>query len=252
MADLNAESESEFDRVAADYDEQLHRGVSLSGERKEYFAEARVAWLKRRLAGRLDGTPSVMDYGCGTGTAIPFLLDAFQPAAILGVDISAASLATARLTHPSACVRFARPADYAPQSQVQLVFTNGTFHHIPPRERPTVLAYLFRALCPGGWLAIWENNPWNPGTRMVMKRIPFDRDAVTISAWRLARLVRAAGFAVERTDFLFVFPNALRALRPLEPALARWPLGAQYLVLARRPSTSPNRSPGGKRSPRIE
>ena len=37
------------------------------------------------------------------------------------------------------------------------------------------------ALLTGGVLALFENNPWNPGTRLVMKRIPFDRNAQTIS-----------------------------------------------------------------------
>jgi len=36
-------------------------------------------------------------------------------------------------------------------------------------------------------------------------------------------------------DFCFIFPHALRALRPIERWLTRLPLGAQYLVLARKP-----------------
>ena len=35
-----------------------------------------------------------------------------------------------------------------------------------------------------------------------------------------------------RTDFLFVFPKVLAPLRGLEPALAKAPAGAQYMVLA--------------------
>ena len=41
--------------------------------------------------------------------------------------------------------------------------------------------------------------------------------------------------SLPRTDFLFVFPRVLGWLRGVEPRLARWPLGAQYLVLGRRP-----------------
>ena len=43
-----------------------------------------------------------------------------------------------------------------------------------------------------------------------------------------------AGFDVLRTDFLFFFPRALSALRPLESRLARFPAGAQYMVLCRK------------------
>ena len=92
------------------------------------------------------------------------------------------------------------------------------------------------ALRPGGLFALWENNPWNPGTRLVMRRIPFDRDADdAVRAAERGGCSRNAGFEIVSTDFLFVFPRALRALRPVERRLARLPAGAQYLVLARCP-----------------
>ncbi len=47
--------------------------------------------------------------------------------------------------------------------------------------------------------------------------------------------MRNAGFEILGTDSLFIFPAALAALRPLEPALCKLPLGGQYLVLCRKP-----------------
>jgi hypothetical protein len=47
-------------------------------------------------------------------------------------------------------------------------------------------------------------------------------------------MLARGGFEVRRTDYLFVFPRLLKALRGLEPALARAPLGAQYQVLCRK------------------
>jgi hypothetical protein len=65
-----------------------------------------------------------------------------------------------------------------------------------------------------------------------MKRIPFDRDAITLTPPETLELVCKGGFsAATSTRFLFYFPRPLAALRPLEPALARLPLGAQYYVL---------------------
>ncbi|MDA0576675.1 MAG: class I SAM-dependent methyltransferase [Verrucomicrobia bacterium] len=225
--------DADFDAYAARYDEALHRGVSLSGERKEYFAEARIAWLSRRagVSARFD---TIMDFGCGTGSGLPGLYRQLAPRRLLGVDVSQASLDEARRAHGALPAQFLRPQDGPPAAPVQLVFSNGTFHHISPTERPGVLAYLHASLAPGGTLAIWENNPWNPGTRLVMSRIPFDRDAMPVSAPTLARLVRGAGFTVLHVDYLFIFPAFLKALRGLEPHLTRLPLGAQYLVLARK------------------
>jgi hypothetical protein len=67
-----------------------------------------------------------------------------------------------------------------------------------------------------------------------MRRIPFDRDAKLLSPPRARELLTRAGFAVLRTDFLFLFPRVLSALRPLEGWLARFPAGAQYMVLCRK------------------
>jgi hypothetical protein len=66
---------------------------------------------------------------------------------------------------------------------------------------------------------------------MVMRRIPFDRDAIPLSPPETRRLVKAAGLSVVRVRSLFYFPSALAFLRPLEPALAFLPLRTQYYVL---------------------
>ncbi len=46
--------------------------------------------------------------------------------------------------------------------------------------------------------------------------------------------LQAGGFEIVRSDFLFIFPGALRWLRGLESLLSNIPLGAQYLVLGRK------------------
>jgi len=222
-----------FDGVAAEYDAALQEGLAATGEAKEYFARERVALLARRLAELGVRPQTVLDFGCGTGSGVPFLLDALAPRELVGVDVSTASLAIARATHGSDRVRFVAIDAFVPTGTIDLVFCNGVFHHIPIAERRGALAYIVRALRPGGLLALWENNPWNPGTRYVMSRISFDRDAITLTPLEARRLVRSAGLDILRTDFRFYFPHALRALRWIEPALTRVPLGGQYQVLAR-------------------
>jgi hypothetical protein len=103
-------------------------------------------------------------------------------------------------------------------------------------ERAGAVEYIYKALRPGGWFAMFENNPWNPGTRYVMSKIPFDRDAVTLSPVEGKRMVRAGGFGVKRVDFLFYFPAVLKFMRPLEMLLYKVPMGTQYLVLAKKPA----------------
>jgi SAM-dependent methyltransferase len=223
-----------FDRAAAEYAEQLQQGLQLSGESAQYFVSGRVN-RTREWCAQLGLSPqSVLDFGCGTGQAIADLAKAFTGARLEGVDVSAQSLATADRANPG-IARWTLLGDWKPDASVDLVYCNGVMHHVPPPERDQVYAMLYACLRPGGVLCMWDNSPWSPAARWVMSRIPFDRDAIMVwpSAMR-AGLVRA-GFDYLRREYHFIFPSLLAALRPIETVLRPVPVGAQYLVLARKP-----------------
>jgi SAM-dependent methyltransferase len=226
----------EFDRYAAEYDAALAQGINVSGEDKIYFASGRVAWLSSCLNRQRFEPQAAMDFGCGTGSAAPFLFDLIKIKSLVGVDVSPASLEVARRASDLGDAQFLLFNQYEPASQIDLAFCNGVFHHIPVADRAGAIDYVYRSLKPGGYFALWENNPWNPGTRYVMSRIPFDRDAITLSAPETRRLCSARGFEILRTDFLFIFPALLGWLRGIEPLVSRLPLGAQYQVLCRKRS----------------
>ncbi|MBC7974452.1 MAG: class I SAM-dependent methyltransferase, partial [Myxococcales bacterium] len=153
---------------------------------------------------------------------------------VVGVDVSDGLLDRARAAFANEPrVSFHRIDVHEAPGSADVAFVNGVFHHIPPADRAQALAYVRRSLKPGGLFAFWENNPWNPGTRYIMSRVSFDANAITITPPEAQSMLRDAGFAIVRTDFLFYFPRALRVLRPLERALSSLPLGGQYLVLCR-------------------
>jgi SAM-dependent methyltransferase len=224
-----------FDAYAREYDAALMRGVSVSGEGKEYFAQGRVFWFARRLEELGVSPQSVVDFGCGTGSATPFLLEIPGVKSVLGIDVSQGLIEVARQQHGSERARFLTLREYTPSAQMDAAFCNGVFHHIPLAERAEAVSFIQRTLRPGGLFAFWENNPWNPGTRLVMSRILFDRDAITLTPPEARRLLRNNGFTIVGTDFLFIFPKPLKWLRPLEKTLTRLPFGAQYQVLCRKP-----------------
>lgn len=231
MTEGAAREAVDFDQFATNYDAELDRGISLSGEDKDFFARGRVEWLAECLK---DQRPArVLDYGCGIGSTSPLLTSVLGAHSVVGVDTSGEAIALARKSAPPN-ISFDTIASYRPSGDMDAVYCNGVFHHIPPAERAGAIQYVRESLRPGGVFAFWENNPWNPGTRIVMSRIPFDRDAVLVSALEAKRLLRAAGFEILSTHFMFVFPNALRVLRPLERPLSGLPLGAQYQVLCRK------------------
>jgi SAM-dependent methyltransferase len=228
-------SSTDFDAFAEDYEDELNRGLALSGEGWSFYARGRVEWLARCLD-RLHFTPRrILDFGCGTGLATRFFLELLDVQSVLGVDLSAKSLDVARAEHAGLPADFRLAGDHRPDGTCDLAFCNGVFHHVPPADRPEAMRYVVDCLRPGGLFALWENNPWNPGTRYVMSRVPFDRDAVMLSARETAACMQGAGLVPLRTDYCFFFPRFARMFRFLEPYLAWLPLGAQYQVLGRKP-----------------
>jgi SAM-dependent methyltransferase len=225
---------SRFDDFVLDYDSALEQGLSVSGEDKEYFCHGRVAWLKSCLRELSCQPKTVLDFGCGTGFTAPYFIDLIQAESVLGVDSSSKSIELAGRNYGSNCVEFTQIQGFQPRGQIDLAFCNGVFHHIPVESRLYAIQFINQSLRTGGLFAFWENNPWNPGTRYVMSRIPFDRDAVTLNVLEARRLLRSGGFEVLRTDFLFVFPRFLKWLRFVEPIMSKLPLGAQYQILCRK------------------
>lgn len=226
-------AENLFDK-SREYEEMLDRGVRLSGESREFFMVGRVDDLRDRLS-REFRPRRILDFGCGIGDTAAYLAEVFSDAEVVGVDTAANALAHAREAHAGDRLDFRLVEELEADGSFDLCYTNGVFHHIPPAEREGAVRLIHRALAPGGRFALMENNPWNPGTRMVMARIEFDRDAIPLSPPETRRLLRRGGFReTTRPRFLFVFPRFLSLLRFAEPALAGLPLGAQYYVIGTR------------------
>lgn len=228
------ENKAEFDKFARGYEALLKPWLKLAGAPREYFARSRLTWLSYLLHEQEIEPRQVMDFGCGTGMSLPLLGDILHAEQVIGLDTSEESLAVARELVGGRCVQLATPAKYLPQEDLDLVFCNGVFHHIPVAERPAAVDYVYRCLRPGGVFALWENNPWNPIQSFAMKHSKIDENAIPLPPSESHRLVGSDRFSVIRIDYLFFFPGYFRWLQPLEKWLIKVPLGAQYQVLARR------------------
>src|ERR1019366_5360080 len=185
---------SEYDQYVQDYKEIIDRGAALTGETFEYFIELRVDLMARELSAR-GGSPSrILDFGCGIGATEKVLRDRFPAASIHGVDASAESIKAAESRglqgvtfhfSESARLPFADGA-------FDLVYSNGTFHHIDHGKHAAVFAELRRVLAPGGHLFVFENNPLNPLMVRGMRQNPFDAGTKMLFPWYLRRVVRGA------------------------------------------------------------
>ncbi len=224
---------SGFDHYAQTYDEDLNRSLLISGEDKHFFAERRVAFLTQCLKNLGESPRSALDYGCGTGDTVPLLERFLGLESVIGLDVSAKSLDVANRSHNRPAYKFVELRDYSPAGNLDLVYTNGVFHHIAREDRSNALAYIHKCLRSTGMFAFWENNPLNPGTRYVMSQCSFDHDAIPIRAG-VAKSLLANGFEIVSESYLFFFPRFFSIFRPVESYLTRVPLGAQYQILCRK------------------
>lgn len=217
---------AEFDRFADSYRTVLDQGVAASGESSEYFADYKARWLASRLGHGFAGR--ILDYGCGVGLLTACLLRHLPAARCTGFDVSSDSIA-------------AVPADVAGGAQFtsdlreidsdfQLIVLSNVLHHVPATERDALIQTLVGRLAPGGELAVFEHNPGNPATRLVVSRCPFDHDAVLLWPGETRARLRRAGLGAVAHRYVVFFPRPLARLRRLEPMIGWLPLGAQYVA----------------------
>jgi len=148
-----------FDEYAAAYEEALSNAIAPSGEGREYFAEGRVAWLKRCLEQRSETPKALLDFGCGDGATTPLLLKVLNAERAVGIDVSTKSLEIAQKQHAAERIRYESIDTFDGSGQIDLAYCNGVFHHILPAHRAQALLLVNRALRMGGLFAFWENNP---------------------------------------------------------------------------------------------
>jgi SAM-dependent methyltransferase len=231
--------EAEFDKFADEY-EALHRAsIAVSGEDPDFFAEYKIRDIARdvaRHADPLSASPSVLDFGSGNGSSVPFVRKHLPRALLTCVDVSRRSLALAERRFPSLArfVHFDGTHLPLPAEHFDIAYAACVFHHIDPAEHIALLKELHRVIRPGGSLFVFEHNPYNPLTVRVVNSCAFDENAQLIRGAAMKARLASAGFARTRIRYRIFFPHALRILRPLEAALAWLPLGGQYCALARK------------------
>lgn len=218
-----------FDRYTKGYEQHVEHSIAFSGRDHGFFLEAKASLLLNLARQRL-GDPSevrALDVGCGEGSFDRYL---GEIGALEGVDVSAPMVEKAREANPRASYRVGDGTRLPfEDGAFDLVFTVCVLHHVDVEERDRFAAELRRVARPGGLVAVFEHNPWNPLTRLVVRRCAFDEDVVLLTRREVSRRLSAAGLRPLGHGYLLFFPwHADR----VERWLARVPLGAQYYVAA--------------------
>ena len=228
---------SEFDEYRLRYEEEINSSIAFGGKSHDFYTKVKadvLVEILRRLAPvrSLD----VLDIGCGNGALHPFLLSSGQPMTLTGIEVAAEFVAVARQAN--------RDVTYDIYDGQRLPYDTGRFdaafsvcvmHHVPPRHWPDFLAEMSRVVRPGGQVAVFEHNPFNPMTAHIVRTCPLDRSAVLLKPADLAKLMRGANLASVACEFILFTPFENPRVRYLE-RLIRWlPLGAQYVSFGQVP-----------------
>ena len=240
-------SETVFDHIASDY-EAIHNRSLPPGVKSDDFVRQKATLVCRWLLENDRGDQvRYLDFGCGNGRLFRYLLDApaLQPMLsagrlqLYGFDTSTASLAeAAALTSESNAVTLAESLDALPaDNSFDLIISCNVFHHIPPAERPAAIGHLAQRLRPDGRLVLWEHNPFNPATRLLVRLCPFDGDARLLTLASARRLCAGASLHPLHHQYVNILPPGLHRF-PLiaagEKLLAGWPFGSQYWLMCGR------------------
>lgn len=227
---------SGFDAYADGYEEAVRHSIAFSGREHEFFTRRKAEHLlelaQRRL-GRLERVRA-LDVGCGVGSTDAHLVG--RVGALEGIDTSAAAVERAAAANPSVRYR-AYDGERLPydDGHFDLAFAICVVHHVAPADRGALAGELARVVRPGGIVAVFEHNPFNPLTRLAVARCSFDDDVVLLRPRRARRLLEDAGLRPVEQRFIVLVPSDRPSARAVEHAFRNVPLGAQYYVAAQRP-----------------
>lgn len=216
----------EFDQYAEQYDQVMRNSIPDGLNEDGYFAEYKIALMAARLGEKKP--ERILDFGCGAGRSLNHLDKYFPQAELWGYDVSPASLevASRRASRAKLFLDWNAVIDI----RFDVIIAANVFHHIPPSQRQLALSQCRNALAAGGQMFLFEHNPYNPATRWIFERCPFDADAEMLDLKTALTLSGKAGFRSKQHGYTLFFPRPLAFLRVLEPWLSRLPLGAQYYV----------------------
>jgi len=216
----------EFDQYAKEYDAVLADAMPEGMNEDVYFAEYKIALAASQLGSKKP--QRVLDFGCGAGRSLPYMANHFPEAELWGFDLSPKSLEIAAQRMPSS--HLFSDWDSIPKNHFDLIVAANVFHHIPHEERPEAMRRCRNALTKKGQFFLFEHNPYNPMTRWIFERCPFDVEAEMLNLTTAKGLADGAEYKFLGYGYTLFFPKALSFLRGFEPFLRRLPLGAQYYV----------------------
>jgi len=198
---------------------------------KRYMKQKTDLLLKCIRENRLN-TKKILDVGCGTGELETNLANRLE---VIGVDLATAMLSVAK----EKC----RDCEFLRASCDKLPFRDGAFtmvlavnvlHHLKPNERKPFFSEISKILEPWGYVVVFEHNPKNPFTRILVRCCRIDRGILLLNTKEVTSLARTS--KIDKVDIVYLtfFPPILSFMESLERRMQRLPLGGEFMFLGRK------------------
>jgi len=225
----------DYDVILDTYERDLASAVGFSGRSLDFFVRAKARVIADVCRRRLAPTAqlSALDVGCGIGLVDEALAGAFGN--LTGTDVTPGVLEKAAERNPDVRYELSDGERLPFEDRwFDVAFSATVIQVVPRPEQPAFAAELRRVVRPGGLVIVYEHNPLNPATRLVVRRCSYGHDATMLGQRRLVRVLEGAGLVTDERGYVLVTPWESRAALAVERVLRRVPLGAQHYVAARR------------------
>lgn len=227
---------AEFDKYRQNYREKVEESFPMTLKGHDFYTQAKANHLLSIIDEEMSQPASemhILDVGCGVGSTDACLVG--MVGKLHGVDMSEESLRVAKKNNPSVDYRQTNGSDIPyNDSTFELAFAINVMHHVPPLEWPDFIEEMMRVIKPGGLVVVFEHNPFNPLTRLVVNQCEFDEDAVLLKKRTTFELMQDAGLKIIRGDYILFIPSEAKWVKVIEHKLRWLPLGAQYCAVARK------------------
>lgn len=229
-----------FDDFSNDYRKIHDRNLKISGKNSDYFSEYKVVEVRKKETEKKD--LQILDFGCGDGTTSEYFTRYFPKASIYGIDVSEKSIEVAKNKKILNCHLTHFDGHKIPfgDNRFDIIFIACVLHHIDRKFHEKIIKECRRVMKVGGRLYVFEHNPFNPFTRLLVRDCAFDKDVILLTTGYIKSLAKNVGFRRVRIFFTLFLPrfSIFLPFLGLEKFINRIPLGGQYCMRAIKDSRS--------------
>lgn len=236
-------SDQEFNNYAKNYNYGLDNPLKkIFGNKPDDFFKIKINWLLnliKQTGAKEYKRLEILDFGCGTGLFLKRINDLKLNINLSGADTSKAMLNEAQkiLTgHSNSKLHLISDNDLPP-NHFDIIIVSSVLHHINKSARQATINYLTTLLKKDGYLIIFEHNPLNPLTNLIVKTTKIDQNAILLSPPEILNYLKK-NYKIKfiNLDYIMFFPPRFNYnfINFLEKKFIKLPFGGQYVVTIKK------------------